>query len=356
MFGLVQCLQRSGLCSAPAGRSATSSASTSTSTGCAYQEPGLRRKRAQKVYTRTVSERKRIAAQFRSEGEGRSAEILGTMERQLRQIRSTAYRHVQEVRGKVNAEATHVYGAAYNGDPEFYAFSRRLGAYKEGQNKNSTLILTTDSDYYRYLKQAGASRTSRASSTRRWALNRRASAQCRSLQSPTCRRRPRSRSSGGAAQRRPIRDPRWCEIPQTASNRETDEIQCRVSIQGTPGHRPDARRLGQRVTGRADSVQATTSSHLRRNTPGVWRATRCRAAARNTNAGIGTAAETHNQFAVCTLFSDARPPCAMADSRASRRARPEASGQRPPVAGRSACASNELTCVTSDGQFTAQRG
>jgi membrane protease subunit HflC len=109
----------------------------------------------EKVYARMISERKRIAAQFRSEGEGRSAEILGTMEKELRQIRSTAYRRVQEIRGKADAEATRVYGAAYSGDPEFYAFSRTLEAYKEGQNKNSVVILTTDSDYYRYLKQAG---------------------------------------------------------------------------------------------------------------------------------------------------------------------------------------------------------
>lgn len=118
----------------------------------------------EKVYARMISERKRIAAQFRSEGEGRSAEILGTMEKELRQIRSTAYRRVQEIRGKADAEATRVYGAAYGGDPEFYAFSRTLEAYKEGQNKNSVVILTTDSDYYRYLKQSG--RTAEARPTR----------------------------------------------------------------------------------------------------------------------------------------------------------------------------------------------
>ena len=110
----------------------------------------------EKVYARMISERKRIAARFRSEGEGQSAEILGTMEKELRQIRSTAYRRVQEVRGKADAEATRVYGAAYGADPEFYAFSRTLEAYKEGQNKNSTVILTTESDYYRYLKRANA--------------------------------------------------------------------------------------------------------------------------------------------------------------------------------------------------------
>jgi modulator of FtsH protease HflC len=108
----------------------------------------------EKVYARMISERKRIAAQFRSEGEGRSAEILGEMEKDLRQIRSAAYRQVQEIRGGADAEATRIYGEVYSRDPEFYAFSRTLEVYGEGGNKNSVLILTTDSDYYRYLKHA----------------------------------------------------------------------------------------------------------------------------------------------------------------------------------------------------------
>ncbi len=108
----------------------------------------------EKVYARMISERQRIAAQFRSEGEGRSAEILGTMEKELRQIRSTAYRQVQEIRGQADAEATHIYGEVYSRDAEFYAFSRTLELYGEGANQNALLILTTDSDYYRYLKHA----------------------------------------------------------------------------------------------------------------------------------------------------------------------------------------------------------
>jgi membrane protease subunit HflC len=107
-----------------------------------------------KVYERMISERKRIAAQFRSEGEGRSAEILGEMERELRQIRSMAYRQVQEIRGKGDAEATGIYGQAYNKNPEFYAFLRTLESYREGSNTGTMLVLTTDSDFYRYLKDA----------------------------------------------------------------------------------------------------------------------------------------------------------------------------------------------------------
>ena len=108
----------------------------------------------EKVYARMISERKRIAAQFRSEGEGQSAEILGTMEKELRRIRSTAYRRVQEIRGKADAEATRIYAKSYSRNPEFYAFLRTLEVYGEGSNKNSVAILTTDSDFYRYLKSA----------------------------------------------------------------------------------------------------------------------------------------------------------------------------------------------------------
>ena len=112
-----------------------------------------------KVYERMISERKRIAAQFRSEGEGRSAEILGEMEKELRDIRSTAYRQVQEVQGKADAEATKIYGQAYNKDPEFYAFLRTIESYKEKPNQNSVLIMTTDSDFYKYVKQATPGKT-----------------------------------------------------------------------------------------------------------------------------------------------------------------------------------------------------
>jgi membrane protease subunit HflC len=114
----------------------------------------------EKVYERMISERKRIAAQFRSEGEGLSAEILGTMEKELSFIRSTAYREVQEIQGKADADATQIYGHAYNRDPEFYAFLRTLESYKESANPNSVMLLTTKSDFYRYMKSATPPTTS----------------------------------------------------------------------------------------------------------------------------------------------------------------------------------------------------
>ena len=76
------------------------------------------------------------------------------MEKELRQIHSTAYRRAQVIQGKADVDATRIYGKAYNRNPEFYAFLRTLESYKEKTNKNSVLILTTDSDFYQYVKTA----------------------------------------------------------------------------------------------------------------------------------------------------------------------------------------------------------
>ena len=106
----------------------------------------------QKVYERMKTERKRKAAQFRSEGEGKKAEILGQMEKELKSIVSEAYREAEEIRGNADAEATRIYGEAYGPDPEFYAFFKTLETYKEAAYKNASVILGTDSDYYKFLK------------------------------------------------------------------------------------------------------------------------------------------------------------------------------------------------------------
>jgi len=107
-----------------------------------------------RVYERMINERKKVAAQYRSEGEGEKAEILGKMQRELKEISSKAYRKALEVRGAADAEAAAIYADAYNRDQEFYAFLRTLESYKKSVQKNSRLVISTDSDYYRYLKKA----------------------------------------------------------------------------------------------------------------------------------------------------------------------------------------------------------
>jgi len=108
-----------------------------------------------KVYERMDSERQRIASKYRSEGEGKKAEIVGMKERELNRIYSEAYKRSQEIRGEADAKATKIYADAYKLDPEFYSFLKTLEIYKTSLGANSRAILTTDSDIYRYLKEAG---------------------------------------------------------------------------------------------------------------------------------------------------------------------------------------------------------
>jgi membrane protease subunit HflC len=103
------------------------------------------------VENRMIAERQSIAARFRSEGEGRSQEILGDMERELRGIRSEAARKAEEIIGKADAEATRIYGRAFGADPEFYAFFRTLESY-DAMGGNTTLMIKADSDFFRYLQ------------------------------------------------------------------------------------------------------------------------------------------------------------------------------------------------------------
>jgi membrane protease subunit HflC len=112
-----------------------------------------------RIYQRMISERQQIAQRFRSEGEGEAARIAGQKERDLNEIQSTAYRKVQEIRGEADAKATEIYAKAYTQNPqaaEFYAFLKSMETYRKVLTKESTLVLSTDSDLFGLLKRAGA--------------------------------------------------------------------------------------------------------------------------------------------------------------------------------------------------------
>lgn len=111
----------------------------------------------QQVESRMISERQSIAARFRSEGEGRSQEILGNMQRELRRIESEAARQAEEIRGKADAEATRIYGEAYGQDPAFYSFSRTLESYST-LGENTTLMIDAKSDFFRFLQSTQTGR------------------------------------------------------------------------------------------------------------------------------------------------------------------------------------------------------
>jgi len=108
-----------------------------------------------KVFERMIAERQRIASKYRSEGDGKSAEIRGQKERELKRIQSEAYRKAQEIMGKADAEATRIYAQAYNLDPELYQFLKTLETYRTSLAKDTWLLLSTDSEFLKYLKSSG---------------------------------------------------------------------------------------------------------------------------------------------------------------------------------------------------------
>jgi membrane protease subunit HflC len=107
---------------------------------------------ANTVFERMIAERGKIAKKYRSEGEGRAAEINGERERKLLTITSEAYRKAQEIEGTADAEATRIYAEAYSADPEFYSFWRSLELLPNVIGKNTRLVLGTDSELFKYLK------------------------------------------------------------------------------------------------------------------------------------------------------------------------------------------------------------
>jgi modulator of FtsH protease HflC len=109
-----------------------------------------------KVFERMISERKRIADRYRSEGQGKSAEIRGRKERELKKIESEAYRKSQEIMGKADAEATAIYASAFGRDPELYRFVRTMETYRTTVGSKSTLVFSTDTELFRYLRSPAA--------------------------------------------------------------------------------------------------------------------------------------------------------------------------------------------------------
>ena len=108
-----------------------------------------------KIYDRMISERRQIAERFLSEGNGEAARIRGNRVRDLNKIQSEAYRQVEEIRGVADAKATEIYASAYNQSPDavsFYEFTRTMQSYKSVISEDTTLVLSTSSDLFKFLK------------------------------------------------------------------------------------------------------------------------------------------------------------------------------------------------------------
>jgi membrane protease subunit HflC len=104
------------------------------------------------VYNRMVAERNQIAEKFRSEGQGEARKIEGEREKELKRITSEAYKTAEETKGKADGEATLIYARAFGRDPDFYSFLKTLEIYKESIGKDTSIILSTDSEFLKYFK------------------------------------------------------------------------------------------------------------------------------------------------------------------------------------------------------------
>ena len=107
----------------------------------------------QDVFARMIAERQRIAAMYRSEGQGEAARIQGERERDLQRIQSEAFETAETLRGEADAEATDIYAAAYGRDPDFYSFTKSLETYEQVIDSGTTVILGTDSEFLKYLER-----------------------------------------------------------------------------------------------------------------------------------------------------------------------------------------------------------
>ena len=108
----------------------------------------------QKVFDQMISERQRISEKYKSEGEGEAANISGQKQKELERIQSEAYKQAEQIKGAADAQAIQIYADAHGKDPEFFAFLQTLETYRKSTNESTKLILTTDSELYKYLKNA----------------------------------------------------------------------------------------------------------------------------------------------------------------------------------------------------------
>jgi hflC protein len=111
----------------------------------------------QSVYNSMIKDRNQVAQAYRSLGEGKKAKWFGKLENDKRTIASEAYRKSEEIKGNADAQAASIYAAAYNKDPEFYAFWKSMESYKANL-KDYPATYSTKMDYFKYLYGADGKR------------------------------------------------------------------------------------------------------------------------------------------------------------------------------------------------------
>lgn len=109
----------------------------------------------QSVFARMVAERERLAKGYRAQGQEESDKITSRADREVSILLAEAQKTADTMRGEGDAESTKIYAEAYGKDPEFYAFVRNLEAYEKSIDETATVVLSTDSQLFRYLTEPG---------------------------------------------------------------------------------------------------------------------------------------------------------------------------------------------------------
>jgi membrane protease subunit HflC len=110
---------------------------------------------SESVYRRMEAERKRIANELRSTGAAEAEKIRADADRQREIIVAEAYRDAQRVRGEGDARSAAIYAAAFNQNPEFFAFYRSMDAYRNVfRGRNDLMLLESTSDFLRYFRDS----------------------------------------------------------------------------------------------------------------------------------------------------------------------------------------------------------
>lgn len=105
------------------------------------------------VFARMQAERERQAKQYRAEGAEEAQKIRSEAEKDKEILLAEAYKESEELRGGGDAKAFRIYADAYRQDPRFFEFTRSMEAYKKTFKDKSTLVMSPDSEFFRYLKQ-----------------------------------------------------------------------------------------------------------------------------------------------------------------------------------------------------------
>jgi membrane protease subunit HflC len=105
------------------------------------------------IFDRMRAERERIAKQYRAEGQEESAKIIAETEREKTVILAEAYKTAQVLKGEGEAESIKIYAESFNQDPEFYKFYRTLEAYRKTFKDKTTVLLSTDNEFLKYLSK-----------------------------------------------------------------------------------------------------------------------------------------------------------------------------------------------------------